>query len=180
MVLVLKLSSHVSSNSSRHSSASLSLCYRCCSDVDLCFLTVEVYCSDVVQQEASLHRVHVAADSKAAGTQIQVHAVQCVSHSINCIDHKLNLPLLLVGRVPTNSLLTCRHTHRSLFTRSNHYSAAPPPLRCECTCTFLLVRVKFDSRSGQFTPEIIFPELIEPDVPAVVLQRTRREVLIEP
>ena len=126
MVLVLQLSSHVSLNSSRHSSASLFLSYRCCSDVDSCFLTIEVYRSYIVQQEASLHRVHVTADSEAPRTQIQVHAVQSVSHSINCIDHKLNLPLLLVGRVPTNPLLTCGNTRRSLFTRSNHYSAPHP------------------------------------------------------
>lgn len=48
------------------------------------------------------------------------------------------------------------------------------------TCTFLLFRVQLNSRSGQFAPKVIFPKLSKPDIPAVVLQAARREVLIEP
>lgn len=76
----------------------------------MCFLTVEVDGSDVAEQQTSLHGVHAAADPRAAGTQILVHAVQSVGHSVNCIDHKLDLPLLLVGRVAADPLLACRDT----------------------------------------------------------------------
>lgn len=76
-------------------------------------LTVEVDGSDVVQQEAPLHRVHAAADAVAAGTQVLVHAVQSVGDGVDGVDHKLDLPLLLVGRVQPDPLPSCRQTDPS-------------------------------------------------------------------
>lgn len=71
------------------------------------FLTVKVDSSDVVQQQASLYGVHVAADTMVAGTQVLVHVVESVGNGVDGIDHKLNLPLLLIGRVLTDPLVTC-------------------------------------------------------------------------
>lgn len=87
-------------------------CYRKTVHVlSVCFLTIEVDGSDVVEQHLSLHGVHVVADSGAAGTQILVHVVQSVSHGVDRIDYKLNLSFLLVERVPSDPLVTCRNTH---------------------------------------------------------------------
>lgn len=95
----------------RDLATSSSLCFS--SRVARFFLTVEVDSSDVVEQQASLHGVHLAADPGAAGTQILVHAVQSVGDGVNRVDHELDLPLLLVGRVPADPLLACRDSRQT-------------------------------------------------------------------
>lgn len=87
-------------------------------------LTVEVDRSDILQEEASLHRVHAAAHASAAGTQILVHAVQRVGHGVHRVDHKLDLPLLLVVGVPADPLLPCRHGRQLGLTQTDKCGTA--------------------------------------------------------
>lgn len=94
------------------------------------FPTIEVDSSDVVQQQAPLHGVHVAADAAAVGTQVVVHVVQGVGHGVDGVDDKLNLPLLLVGRVLADPLLACGHIISSsllLWGRRSLWLAYPAP-----------------------------------------------------
>lgn len=48
------------------------------------------------------------------------------------------------------------------------------------TCTFSPTKVVLDTCSGQFTFEVVLPVFCKPDVPSVVFQRSRGEVVVKP
>lgn len=61
----------------------------------------------------------------------------------------------------------------------------PPPAPASLSWTALTCAladgiVSLVARAGQFAVKILFPELGEPDVSAVVLQGARHEVLVKP
>ena len=68
-------------------------------------LTCEVDIADVLEQQRPVDGLHLGAQAHVAGAQAAVHVVQGVGHGVHGVDHKLHLALLLVGGVPSDSLV---------------------------------------------------------------------------
>lgn len=139
-------------------------------------LTVKIDPTDVLQQHPPFHGVHLVTHAHGAGTEVQVHAVQGVGHGVHGVDHKLHLAFLFVLRISTDPLIAWQVGKDS---EEQLGEVGAESGRRPLTCAFPPTELVLYTRAGQLTFEVVFPEFGEPDVPSVVLERSRGEILVE-